>query len=358
MSIGIRLLMKRTFFLLIGVLVSAVCLAKSLQGVSPHELTQAFSHADYRTLPLILGLLFGFYWLKTMRWSWLLRPVEKLSTRQLFGPMLIGFAANNLLPAHLGEFIRVYFVRRQYGVPVGAVLSTVVLERIFDVMAILALFGIGLAYSDELPANYQKGAIFLGGGALALVAAVVVYLIWTEWFVRVASTILAKFSLIPPWLTKKILDLLRTGADGLGALRSVRSVTAIIISSMIQWLMNGMMAYVALRAFGIPVSLATGLIVTGVTAFAVTIPSTPGYFGVIQVAFRLSMEAQANPPDPALVLGSSVYYHLSMYIPVTLLGIYYLQQSGLQLKDLQSDKLQVSDDSPNESTGSHSGMQS
>jgi uncharacterized protein (TIRG00374 family) len=306
--------MKRAFFLLIGILVSVACFAMSLKGVNLDELADAFSEANYLTLPLMLGLLFGFYWLKTMRWSWMLRPVEKLTTRQLFGPMLIGFAANNLLPAHLGEFIRVYVVRRQYGVPLGTVLSTVVLERIFDVMAILALFGIGLAYSGELPADYRNGALMLGGGALAVVAAVIVYLIWTEWFVSVTATVMGKLPL-PPSLTKKIVEMLRTGADGLGSLRSVRSVTAIIVSSMVQWLLNGMIAFVALRAFGIPVSLATGLIVTGVTAVAVTIPSSPGYFGVIQVAFRLSMEAQANPPDPALVLGSSFYYHLSMYIP-------------------------------------------
>jgi glycosyltransferase 2 family protein len=76
----------------------------------------------------------------------------------------------------------------------------------------------------------------------------------------------------------------------------------------------------------------------------VTIPSTPGYFGVIQMCFQISMNAQAIKPDPSLVLGASLYYHISMYIPVTALGLYYLHRSGMHLKDLQQAADHVADD--------------
>ena len=129
--------------------------------------------------------------------------------------------------------------------------------------------------------------------------------------------------------------MLRKGADGLAALRSGKAVLFIVVTSLVQWLLNGMIAYVALQAFHIDVTLATGLIVTGVTAFGVTIPSTPGYFGVIQMCFQVSMKSQQIEPDPSLVLGASVYYQMSMYIPVTMLGLYFAQQLGLNFKDLQ-----------------------
>ena len=131
--------MKRAFFVTLGIVVSVACFALSLQGTNQKQLTAAFAGANYWSLPVMLGLLFLFYWLKTLRWQWLLAPVAKLTFGQLFPPMLIGFAANNILPAHLGEFVRVFVVRKKYGVPATTVLSTVVLERIFDVLAILAL---------------------------------------------------------------------------------------------------------------------------------------------------------------------------------------------------------------------------
>ena len=327
--------MKRAFFLILGIVVSVGCFAWSLQGTNPAQLKAGFSGANYWTLPVMLLLLFGFYWLKTLRWQALLAPVAPLTFRQLFSPMLIGFAANNLLPAHLGEFIRVFVVRKKHGVSASTVLSTVVLERIFDVLAILALFGVGLLFTDDLPDDYRNGALVLGALAGGVVLSVVVYLIWTDVFLRFVAWCFSLLPFLPSKLTAGILDMLRKGADGLAALRSGKAVFFIVVTSLAQWLLNGMIAYVALKAFHIDVTLATGLIVTGVTAFGVTIPSTPGYFGVIQMCFQVSMKSQQIEPDPSLVLGASVYYQMSMYIPVTMLGLYFAQQLGLSFKDLQ-----------------------
>jgi uncharacterized protein (TIRG00374 family) len=327
--------MKRAFFLILGIVVSVACFAWSLQDTNAAQLKAGFSGANYWTLPIMLLLLFGFYWLKTLRWQALLAPVVPLTFGQLFSPLLIGFAANNLLPAHLGEFIRVFVVRKKYGVSASTVLSTVVLERIFDVLAILALFGVGLLFTDDLPDDYRRGAIVLAALAGVVVFSVVVYLIWTDVFLRFVAWCFRLLPFLPAKLTDGILDMLRKGADGLAALRSGKAVVFIVITSLLQWLLNGMIAYVALRAFQIDVTVATGLIVTGVTAFGVTIPSTPGYFGVIQMCFQVSMKAQQIDPDPSLVLGASVYYQMSMYIPVTILGLYFAQQLGLSFKDLQ-----------------------
>ncbi len=327
--------MKRAFFLILGIVISVGCFWWSLRDVNQEDLWKGFRDANYLTLPVMLALLFAFYVLKTLRWQWLLAPVAPLTIRQLFPPMLIGFAANNLLPAHLGEFIRVFVVRQKYGVPASTVLSTVILERIFDVLSILVLFGVGLAFSDDLPQDYRNGAILLGAAASAVVVAVGIYLVWTEPFIRLVTWTLSLAPFLPARLATGLVDMLRKGGDGLVALKSGKAVLLIIVTSLLQWLLNGMIAYVALRAFHIDVTPATGLIVTGVTAFGVTIPSTPGYFGVIQMCFQVSMNAQQLKPDPSLVLGSSVYYHMSMYIPVTMLGLYFLQQSGLSLTDMQ-----------------------
>lgn len=327
--------MKRAIFLVLGIVISVACFAISLRGTDPQKLMAGFAAANYWTLPLMLGLLALFYWMKTVRWRWLLAPVAPLTTKQLFPPMLIGFAANNILPAHLGEFVRVFFVRTRHKVPASTVLSTVVLERIFDVLAILALFGIGLLFTKELPDSYRNGAILLGSGAAVVVVAVTLYLIWTDFFLRCTAWGLSLCPFLPDKLSSGLLDMLKKGADGLAALKSGKAVFLITVSSLAQWLVNGLIAYVALRAFHIDVTLATGLIVTGVTAFGVTIPSTPGYFGVIQVCFQVSMNAQQIQPDPSLVFGSSIYYHISMYIPVTMLGLYFLMQSGLSFRDLR-----------------------
>ncbi len=324
--------MKRVIGLIIGVAISVVLFLKSMQGTSLDGLKDGFQNANYLTLPLMMLLLFGFYWLKAMRWSWLLAPVSPLTTRQLFPPLLIGFAFNNLLPAHLGEFVRVFVVRTKHGIPASTVLSTVVLERIFDVVAILGLFSVGLLFADEMPEGYRNNALIFAVGCVGVVLCVVVYLIWTEWFLRLAEKIMGR--VLPEVISSKILEMLRAGAHGLQALKSGRAVVLIALSSLAQWALNGLMAYVALRAFHIPVTLSAGMIITGVTAMGVTIPSTPGYFGVIQYCFRISMIAQGVAVDQSLVLGASLYYHISMYIPVTLLGLYYMASMKVKFSDI------------------------
>ncbi len=326
--------MKRAIGLIIGIVVSVVCFAYSMKGTSAAELQAGLLQANYLTLPLMLAMLFGFYWLKAMRWSWLLAPVAPLTTRQLFPPLLIGFAANNILPAHLGEFVRVFVVRKQHRIPFSTVFSTVVLERIFDVVAILGLFSVGLMFTNDLPDDYRRSAIFLAAGCVFVVICVTLYLIWTDWFLKLTETIIGWVPFIPKSLTGKILDMLRAGAHGLAALRSGRTVLLIMLNSIAQWLLNGLLAYTALRAFHVPVTPTAGMIITGVTAIGVTIPSSPGYFGVIQYCFAISMAAQGLDFDPSLVLGASLYYHISMYIPVTVLGLYYLNSLGMRVSDL------------------------
>ena len=324
--------MKRALGIIIGVAVSVFFFALSMRGTSLEELKAGFANANYLTLPLMLAMLFGFYWLKAMRWAWLLSPVKPLTTNQLFPPLVIGFAANNILPAHLGEFVRVFVVNRQYKIPATTVLSTVVLERIFDVVAILALFGLGLMFTDTMPDEYRRNAMILGGLCVVAVVAVAVYLVWTEWFLKVAGAMMGW--VLPQGIAEKILGMLRAGADGLAALKSGKMVALIALSSLAQWLLNGLIAYVALKAFHVPVTPTAGLIVTGVTAFGVTIPSTPGYVGVIQYCFKISIAAVGLDVNPSLVFASSLYYHLCMYIPVTGLGLYYLFSQGLRLRDL------------------------
>ena len=84
--------MKKLFFLVLGIVVSVGCFAWSLQGTNMDQLKAGFAGANYWSLPIMLLLLFAFYWLKTMRWQWLLAPVAPLTLKQLFPPMLIGFA--------------------------------------------------------------------------------------------------------------------------------------------------------------------------------------------------------------------------------------------------------------------------
>ncbi|MEY3172896.1 MAG: hypothetical protein RLZZ436_809 [Planctomycetota bacterium] len=327
--------MKRRILILLGIAVSAGAMAWSMRNVRLNDLKAGVLGADYSTLPVMLLLLYVFYWLKALRWKWLLDPTRPLTTGQLFRPVMIGFAANSVLPAHLGEFVRVYVVNRKHGIPSGTVLSTIVLERILDVIAILLLFGVGLLYAPSMPPEYRQGAIIFAGLASTVVLAAAVYLIWTDWFIGTTEKLLSVLSFLPAGLTGRLLDLLRQGAAGLHSMKSIRTVLLAMLNSLAQWSINGLGAVLALRAFQVDVDFSTGLILTGITAFGVMIPAAPGYFGVIQLCFEAAMQAQQLKPPAALVFGASVYSQLAGMLPVIATGFYFLYRDHLSLSGLQ-----------------------
>ncbi len=326
----------------VGIAVSLVCLWWAVAGLlkddkAVAEIQRAFARADYRTLPLFWLMLATFYVLKAWRWKLLLSPLGEYRTfRDCLPPTMAGFAFNNLLPAHLGDFVRVFLFARQQQAPKTAVLSSAVLERVFDVIAILGFLGLGLALVPGMDGGIRNMAIAVAVFASLFVIAAIIYLFWTEPFVRIVEAVLAKLPFFPAGLRSKLCGIMETGADGLRSLHNPRLVLGIMFSSIAQWALNCLMIHLALWSFGLRESLLVSCIVMGVTAFGVTVPSSPGYFGVIQLCFMTVLKLFTQ--DEAAVFGASIFYHLGQYIPVTITGLICFNATGLKMGDIQSAK--------------------
>lgn len=333
---------RRSVQLLIGVAVSAACLwfaVKDLNVDERQQILEAFRKADYRTLPVIWAVLFVFYWLKSWRWAMLLSPVGKFAPlKDLFPPMMVGFAFNNLLPAHLGDVVRVFVFAHRRDVKKTAVLSTVVLERVFDIIAILCFLGTGLIFAQGLDDQVRQKALIFGAVSACGVLGALAYVLWTAWFVRVAEWGMEAVPILPVKIRGKIAGMMEAGAAGLASLKSFRSLMGIGVTSLLQWGLNGTLVYLSLWSFGIHVEspLLVSCIALGVIAFGVTVPSSPGYFGVIQFCFLMALEPFVAKSEIPNVVAASVYYHLAQYVPVTIVGLIFLGLSGFRMSDMQT----------------------
>ena len=333
-----------------GLAVSIGCLwwaAGELLG-NPEDrerVKDAFTRANYATLPPMLVGVALFYLIKAWRWRLLLKPVGDFHTvRDLLPYVMIGFAANNLAPARVGEVMRVYLFSRRLRVPLASVASTVVLERVLDALTILTILGIGLAFVPDIDPAVRQGALVLAGIVGVLVAAALAYVFWTKPFVALVEAVLVKIPFLPARLRTKLTGILEAGAAGLAALKEPRLLVGIFASSIGQWLINGALMHVALMSFGINISPLVSGIVQGVTAIAVAVPSVPGFFGVIQAAFMLVLKLFTN--DQANVLAASVYYHMAQYVPVTLVGLYYLYRTGLKFAEVEAAAETIAEGEP------------
>jgi glycosyltransferase 2 family protein len=335
---------SKWFNLALGLAVTFACLAYALYVMAEgqpidvvlRQIGDAFAGADYITLLPMWGLLLAFYWLKAWRWRMLLAPLGSFRTSRLFPPTLIGFAFNNVLPAHLGEFVRVFVFARQSGLPKTAVLTTVAVERVFDVLSILFFLGLGLVFVPNLDPQVKQGAIGFAVFALVGLLGAAAYLTWPSRFVAVFEGVLARVPFLPEGWRAELCRLVETGASGLASLKSGPLLVGILITSFVQWGFNGLQIHLALWSFGIHVSLLVSFVVLGVVAVGVTVPSSPGYFGVIQFCFLIVLMLFVPDRKPA-VMAASIYYHMVQWIPVTLLGLLYFVRSGLHVADIEHE---------------------
>ena len=313
---------------------------------------EEFATANYGWLPLMWLALFTFFAFKAWRWSLLLKPIKPCSSWQVTPAMMIGFAFNNILPAHLGDLVRVFVFSRSQNASKTGVLSTVALERVLDVLAIFSLLVVGLAMV-EMPSNELRN-IALVAAAVAgfVVICALIYLFWTKPFVDFVEGILARMKFLPSGLSKKVAGLMEAGAEGLASLKDPRLVVGLIISSLAQWFLNALLVHFALLSFGLQLPLAVSLVVMGTVAFAVTIPSSPGYFGVIQLAFGTSAGLFVGDGEKFAVYAASVYYHLAQWIPVTIVGLIFFNRSGFSMAAVDEEASHLSEEvGPEESSG-------
>ena len=322
---------------LLGVAVSGVCLWLAVRGADLSEVPPAFAAADYRTLPLVGALLAGFFWTKAVRWAALLRPLrprtpdgptgEPFTTVGVLPAVLIGFAGNNVLPAHAGEFFRVAVVAKRWRVSAAAVLSTVVLERVLDVGAILLLFAAGVPAIPGAGEEYGWVLFAASAGLLAAAAGCGLFLWKTEACVRLAAAGLARLPFVPGAVRLGVPRLLGQAAAGLAALKSGRALAGIAALSVLHWALMAGMIWLCFASFGVRLPAAAGAVVNGVIAFGVLAPSTPGFFGVVQVCFR----AGAAPfgVSAADALSASIFYQVTQWVPVTLAGAVCAAKAGL-----------------------------
>lgn len=330
--------------MLVGLLVTVGCLAWAFHSMTKDESPQivllkikgAFKRADYLTLPFLWVILAVFYWLKAYRWKLLLAPVRPFEPgRELLPPIMVGFAFNNVLPLRLGELARVVVFATKHTLAMSTVLASVALERILDALTILGLLALGIwnleQVSPDIRGRMLSGSVAVGAAA----AAIVVYLIWTRPFIFVAAWCLRRMPVIGARFEQKFIAILEAGAVGLAALKSGRLLAGIAATSVAQWVLNTLYFIVCLRAFQIDVPWPGVLVLMGVVAFGVAVPSVPGYFGVMQLLFMLVLQLFGAHKEQ--VFAASIYYQMSQFIPVTLTGLLCFAGMGIKMKDIRRE---------------------
>ena len=325
---------RRKLTAIAGVLVSLGLLAWVLRGTSLSEILAHLREA--RLLPLLaaVAIATATFALRAIRWRILLRSPSggPLSWRALWHATAMGFMANNTLPLRLGEVLRSYAASRLGNVPLSSALSSIAVERALDLLTLVALLGLALLGAGLPGTTVIAGArldtLALRAGLLcvALFAAalgIVLFPIAAERLIR---------RVVPfPRLADRIVRIVEGLRLGFQVLHAPARLGLAVFWSALLWLTNAASFYVAFAAFGIQVGFAGALLVQALIAFGVAAPSSPGYFGVFEVVAAAALKLFGVPLAVGIAYG--ITYHITTFIPITLLGLYSLLRTGLHVQE-------------------------
>jgi uncharacterized protein (TIRG00374 family) len=308
---------------LLGLLVSALFLVLLLRQVDLGEVWNSLRGVEWPWLvaaavPFALGL-----WLRALRWRLVLRSSVELRQGEATSLVVIGYAANNLLPVRAGEVVRAVLVEQQHGGSQMQVLGTIVVERIFDGLVLALFLAVVLATAGG---NDVLQLLALGMGLGFVVAAAV--LAWiaaapekaNRWLVRLLGV-------VPTRVRPEARRWLRSFMAGLGQLRGLRRWTAVLLATAGSWGLEAMAYWLIGEGFGLGFDPWLYLGVAGAANLAIAAPSTAGGIGPFEFFAREVLVVFGA--TSAVATAYALALHALILLPVVIAGLVLLWKNQL-----------------------------
>jgi uncharacterized protein (TIRG00374 family) len=281
----VRLLRHRLFQVIASLVVGIVLLWLAIARIDIAGLGSELRQV--RLAWLLPGI--ASYWialmLRSWRWGIILAPVRRLGFGAIFHGLLVGYAANYLLPARLGELVRADFLGRRHRISRLSIVGTIVVERLLDVIVFIGFVFAGLA-ALHTTGDSRVGPIL---HLVELVAA--------------GCVVLAVLLLVVTRLRHKPLPQalgflehrLKSLADGLHLITGGREIALLVVATVIVWTADTLSFWFLARALGTDLTLLPMLLVMGMSCLAALIPAAPGNIGAAQYALVLAFQLLGLP---------------------------------------------------------------
>lgn len=313
--------MKRWWTFLIGLLISVAALYLAFRTANLAEMVDAFSalRYDYAILSLIVVLISDV--MRGLRWSLLMQG--RISTTDGFWLFNVGYLFNNVLPARLGEFVRPILGGRRPGVTFTSALSSIVVERLFDLISVVILLSVGLV-ALPLPDWATTSGLAVGGGSLAGVIVLALAARYPDPALRLGVWALA---LIPGISRERAHVFLSPFVEGLGAVSDLRTFALGFGVSLACWAVSCLSTWLLMLAFWPNVPIPVAAFVLGAAGLGVAVPAAPASIGTFQAAVIAASLAAGF--DKSTSQSFSIALHLSSFVPTCLLGFAGLLREGV-----------------------------
>jgi len=317
-----------------GFIITVVAMYIALRGVDLDEAKDALANSNLLWLLPSGALLAVGLGLRALRWWSLFHADHRPPLRAVARAMFIGLFFNNILPARAGEVARVITLHRRTGTPRAETLGTVVVERLFDVLALLFLLFASYPLLPEI-GWLRNAALF--GAAVVVGASVLVYLV-VRYDERAVRVLLSPLRHLPiAGVSERLEHAAANVTRGLVALRNPRVALEAMALTIASWSVFALSCWVLLEAFSLDLPVVAGLLVLVTINLSMILPSGPAALGVFEAATVLALQAFDVTRSEAL--SYALVLHVLNFVPFLVVGAALLGPAALRRSREPSSEL-------------------
>ncbi len=312
----------------IGLGVSAFFIALLLWRTPFREVMSSLRQANYAwVIPAVAVYLLS-VGIRAVRWRFLLRSIRDIHPAGLFPVMMIGYMANNVLPARAGEVVRAYVLGHKYHVSKMAGFGTIAVERLFDGLTLLAmLLGAALVVGVN---GVLRDLLLVTLPIFAVALCVFLFVIVSPTRSRTFASLGVR--LLPHRFHDEGERLAHSFLDGLGALRGSGGLAAVVLTSGTAWLLEAVVYALMGHGFGFHLGFAYYVLAVAAGNLAITAPSSQGGVGPFEFFVRTAITF--GGVGAASATAYSFAAHFVILGPATVLGLFFLWTTDLSLGSL------------------------
>jgi len=279
-------------------------------------------------LPAVALYLTGFVF-RGVRWQYMLAPLKRIPFASSFSVVMIGFMANNILPLRMGEFVRAWAIKKKEGISGSAGFATIVIERVYDGLALIGLFVVVLLFSTTTPEIKRYAA--LGASVFVVALGLLLYAAFRQ---EQAGRFIKRCThILPKKLQGRAEALVDSFLPGLHFLSSGKQQAAVIFYSFLIWCIEGCVFWLIMKGFHLDVPGYAAFATLVIVNIAIMVPAGPGYVGTFDLAAGVALAPFGVGKDAAV--GYIFIVHALQYVSVTALGLYYMNASGWSLREIE-----------------------
>ena len=302
-----------------------------------NQLATALKAMDYRYLIPALMLTFFSYFMRSVRWKYLLIQEKDIPLSSLYPVTIIGYMANNLLPARLGEFVRAYTLAEKEGLSAPSVFASLVIDRLFDGFTVVLMLLVTM-FTLTFPPGFQEAetAVKIGGiVSCGLYTGILIFLVvlkrQTARTLSLVKTILKPF---PVSFSERCIPMLGSFIGGIRLSAKSHHLLTLVFSSLLIWGSVILPVDLILRAFNIHLPITASMFIMVLLVFAVMVPASPGFIGTYHYACFKGLSAFAISESTSLSI--ALVLHAIGFFPVTFAGLYHLWKNKINLNSIAS----------------------